>query len=68
MCCLNQFTIGARDEELAGRLIEIFFTFFKVHTAAKFNSNVLFTLKLSNLVAHADNNAPSINISGLKID
>ena len=30
ICCLNQFTIAPDDQELTGKLIDIFFTFFKV--------------------------------------
>ena len=29
-CCLNQMVIGPHDEALAAKLIEIYFTFFKV--------------------------------------
>ena len=31
ICCLNQFTIDHDDEALAAKLIELFFTFFKVY-------------------------------------
>ena len=30
VCCLNQFTIAGRDDALAAKLVEIYFTFFKV--------------------------------------
>ena len=44
ICCLNQFTIAPDDQELAGKLIDIFFTFFKVRMPTSLHGVLVQTL------------------------